>query len=692
MAASAHSWEGDADVDLGPASGHSWEAAEHVGPEGFPDGDSDSDHAAVESTPWDELLEFLLDLLLMRVLNARHFCLIMWFVWKAGLVEAKRYAFRPNAPSGHYQRHVRGCFKNVYTESQDLYRAEVPGHSKHSVGRTMHTLYISPPHESLDRDFQADSGSYLKLEEARDEHKFPKAYDDHPVVVAHPDEVVNPVNLFVDAVPYSNTDSVIGWWLINLMTGERYLFAALRKKVVCQCGCRGWCTFHAVWVVIAWFLNAMAEKVFPLSRHDFREWGAADCARRARAGTQMIVRSCLLFLKGDWAEYGSTAGFPTWQDSLRPCYKCNAYGVCMHHHGGAAHAGVLPWRVNGPDDYETGCQRCENHVVLNRDTHADIESLLHYDKRSSGSHGLALTQDYPALCLKEGDRLEVTSSFLDTSRFGDVECFPAPFVFWRPSMESITRHRNPVFGVPGVLPTRSLIVDALHALYLGQMKSFACAYIWFLLTSNVFGVVGTDDEQFTLAVLVIRGKLMDWYKARKNLFPSEGITRLSDLTRKMLGSANDRKLKTKGAETWGLLLFLVDIGAQSVHMLGHEGHLYLEAGQCMVRMVTIWRDSPGARLSQSDIDECFRLYGRYCDLTHNMHFLLQPKRHLLWHLLGDLDYFGHPGLYATWYDEALNKLLKGTTREISQTTFEQSCLHGMQQLLERESRKRKCKD
>ena len=94
------------------AAGHSWEEADDVMPEGFGDGDSDSDHAEVESTPWDDFLEFVFDLLMMRVLNAKQFCLIMWYAWKAGLMSAKKYAFRPGAPSGHYQRHVSSCFKH----------------------------------------------------------------------------------------------------------------------------------------------------------------------------------------------------------------------------------------------------------------------------------------------------------------------------------------------------------------------------------------------------------------------------------------------------------------------------------------------------------------------------------------------------------------------------------------------------
>ena len=154
-----------------------------------------------------------------------------------------------------------------------------------------------------------------------------------------------------------------------------------------------------------------------------------------------------------------------------------------------------------------------------------------------------------------------------------------------------------------------------------------------------------------------------------------------------MGSAGDRKLKSKGAETWGLLLFLEDIAAHGLRFLGPIGPVLLEAARCLIRMVTIWKES-GARLSQPAIDECYSCYGRYCDLTQQMD-VLQPKRHLLWHLLDELDFLGNPSLYATWQDEALNKVLKKTTREVSQVTFEQSCLQNMAQLLQKDSKKRK---
>ena len=137
----------------------------------------------------------------------------------------------------------------------------------------------------------------------------------------------------------------------------------------------------------------------------------------------------------------------------------------------------------------------------------------------------------------------------------------------------------------------------------------------------------------------------------------------------------------------GLLLFLEDIAAKSLRFLGPTGPVFLEAARCLIRMVTIFKES-GARLPQRAIDECFTCYGRYCDLPQQMD-VLQPKRHLLWHLLADLDCCGNPSFYATWQDEALNKLLKKTTREVSQTTFEQVTLQNMAQLLEKDSKKRK---
>ena len=51
-----------------------------------------------------------------------------------------------------------------------------------------------------------------------------------------------------------------------------------------------------------------------------------------------------------------------------------------------------------------------------------------------------------------------------------------------------------------------------------------------------------------------------------------------------------------------------------------------------------------------------------------------PKHHLIIHLLFRADFLGNPRFYASWKSEALNKVLKGCCRQVSQATFEATVL------------------
>ena len=412
MARVRHDWEEDEQHDEAPGGpgAHSWE---DVRDDVHGDADLDSESSSEDAMPstWDAFGEFAVDLLLLRVLNAKQFCLLMWYAWKAGLESAKPFAFRPRAPSGHYNRHVRKTVHKMFNENTFLYRAEVPGSSKHVVGRSTHTLHFAPPHEALDADLKLDAGSYLKLSEAIEDRKFPKAYYNHTLVQQYgSEELILPVSMFVDAVPYSNTDGVIGWWLINMLSGKRYLFATLRKTVTCQCGCKGWCTFNAVWSIVLYFLEAMASRIFPTHRHDCKPFHPDEADRAAIAGTRMQFRMCLLWVKGDWSEYVSTIGFPGWKDILRPCFCCNGCSQDLCAHLGCSRLNLV-WRVNGDDDYEVGCQRCEINIVIDRSTRDALVPLLRFDMRQHGVGGRILTADFPSLGLLRDDRLELTRFF-----------------------------------------------------------------------------------------------------------------------------------------------------------------------------------------------------------------------------------------------------------------------------------------
>jgi hypothetical protein len=389
------------------------------------------------------------------------------------------------------------------------------------------------------------------------------------------------------------------------------------------------------------------------------------------------------------AEHAAGLGFPSWQDGLRPCFGCNAAGPELYNHDGFGPT-TMPFRSNLPGDYEAACRGCEVLVVLDGHWHRVVLEHLAYDKRQQGSHGRALLQAIPELGLARDDRLEPSEALADVGDFDSITTFPIPVVFWRLAAESLTRHRNPIFDPRiGVWPSRTMTVDALHALYASVMKQFCCAAVWFLLLSSLWGQVGTTEESLSIAVLAMRHSLMVWYRQRHQRNPAERLTRVHNLTRKMLGDPGDRHLKTKAAETWGILLFVTDMLERHQGQLPADALRLRVAGMSLVQMVEVL-SAHGVRMPPAAIQTCFDLYERHMVLTDGMPELLFPKRHIVTHMLESMSYLGRPRIFATWLGELLNKVLKGACRSVSQATFETSLLARMDSLLrDQASRKRK---
>ena len=155
----------------------------------------------------------------------------------------------------------------------------------------------------------------------------------------------------------------------------------------------------------------------------------------------------------------------------------------------------------------------------------------------------------------------------------------------------------------------------------------------------------------------------------------------------MIGTRADPCLKTKGAETWSVLLYLVDcysmygenIKSDVAEFTAAE---YLAAARELVAMVELMNRG-GFKLSRAELDKLLYHWKRFCTLTEHIQELEQPKRHAVSHMVVGAIHFGNPHHYACWFDEALNKILKECCRLRSQKTFEQSVLHAMPNLLKR---------
>ena len=262
--AAGHSWENRA---------HNWERAAFHVPEGAPDlwgdpdSDSDLDEAYVASSYADEFVSLMLNLLCTRTLNCKQFCVLMYWAGKAGITSANKYGFRPDASSGHYSRHLDPILK-FKSHNETLYEIGVAGLNKAELSRVVLQIPVAPPHEALPYDAASEVGFRTKLREAITSNSLPPCYYKHPVVTGSPGDLVIPIAIYLDFVPYAENDSVLGLWIHNLINDRRYIFAVFRRRTACICGCRSWCSIYGLLTALAWSLRALARGQWPESRHD----------------------------------------------------------------------------------------------------------------------------------------------------------------------------------------------------------------------------------------------------------------------------------------------------------------------------------------------------------------------------------------------------------------------------------------
>ena len=314
-----------------------------------------SDDELPEADPGDEFFSMLSDLY-FQGLSANKFCILCHWAVKGGLRgPAERAAMAPGKDTGAYQKRLDKVLG--FTDAiSELYEFTVPGHSKYDLTRTLHTLPSVTAFEALCNELAETPEFRFNFDPA----ELPPVYHEHRVVrdgAAAGVDVV-PTALYVDGVPYTKTDGVIGWWLVNIASGRRHLLVVVRKRNTCKCGCRGWCTYFAVFDFLRWALAAMAEGSWPTSRHDGADWKDSDANRSVFAGSPLGYRAAVIHIKCDWMEACATFGFPTWTHSLRPCLKCASPPSELHNIAGVS-LDDFPFHVNTHDDYLSACGRCE---------------------------------------------------------------------------------------------------------------------------------------------------------------------------------------------------------------------------------------------------------------------------------------------------------------------------------------------
>ena len=338
-----------------PPMAHTWDApdwqADAAGVSAARDvGDADEfDYRNVDAeTAGAELFNLLVDCKRNGLLSAKLACTIAFWASRAGAIgEAQALAYSPGAQRGKCSRHFdlvvgRPCDSNNY-------RVAVPVHRRYDAERVVEQLPVKPLHESFAAEY---SKSKAELEHALADAKrrstLPPAYFRHAVVATAPKKCsVFPIAMYLDGVSITRHDSILGVWMVCLLTNQRWLAAALRKTDMCKCGCRGWCSLHAIFSVVHWCIQNLASGRSPRQRHD---GGELDPIRASEGGKSYGFRAALLYIKGDWAEYASTLGYPSWASQWYPCPMCDCSLDSAYTLQGVSAVG-LPWRTKTYEDY-----------------------------------------------------------------------------------------------------------------------------------------------------------------------------------------------------------------------------------------------------------------------------------------------------------------------------------------------------
>lgn len=234
------------------------------------------------------------------------------------------------------------------------YELTIPSHDRAQVERDIKVIPVVPPHEALQREVRDRPTLRDKLAELVRDKTLPDDYFCHPVVRQHELGRVFPLQLFVDGVPTTKKDNMIGFHVVNVVSGARHIVACLRKSRLCACGCHGWCSLYQVFDFLQWSFSAAASGRVPSGKHDGRPWLPSDALRSAGGASEGVVAACLLHIKGDWMELVTSFGFPSWSDKAQPCWACACSHEQLHQLSGA---NVLQWPFPLKDTPEMRAQR-----------------------------------------------------------------------------------------------------------------------------------------------------------------------------------------------------------------------------------------------------------------------------------------------------------------------------------------------
>ena len=255
----------------------------------------------------------------------------------------------------------------------------------------------------------------------------------------------------------------------------------------------------------------------------------------------------------------------------------------------------LPWHVRTPEDYASAVDACEVRVtVRSRQVLRRLTAALVWDKRMKKPcfHGRALLNNFAELELLKGDRLEPTEdTLLDVGSLSADTPLPVELVFWRTTAETLATHRNPLFDARLGVGPNALAIDVLHTLLLGVVQRYVLRVIWLFVQMDAYQTgARTKDERHRMTVMHMKSLLFLFYGTYERAHPGVQMSKLNNLTPKMIGTEKKPKLKAKADETKWLLIFVMD-QLETLRLPGDLAGDLLAAGKALQHYMDLMREN-----------------------------------------------------------------------------------------------------
>ena len=182
-----------------------------------------------------ELADDLIDLKLKGKLSAVDVGRLCWWAVLAGAAGAvSDFATRPSSQTGKFNQKISKALgiDDVIEESYDL---DFPGEDKYARTRILRAIPTLPMHEALQSEFDHNRALREELEIVLENADWIQQCYDHDVVRrARPGEIIWPVAIYVDGVPFQKRDGLVNFQAYNLVSGKRHLLLVLRKTEICE--------------------------------------------------------------------------------------------------------------------------------------------------------------------------------------------------------------------------------------------------------------------------------------------------------------------------------------------------------------------------------------------------------------------------------------------------------------------------